>query len=191
MTSSSPYQPLPNAFRQAVRNGRPMIGCWASLAKPDHNRVARHGRVRLDAARCRARAERRPHADSAIDGAEGQPQRAGRAAARNDSVVIKRLLDSGFFNFLVPFVDSAADAVRAVAATRYPPQGIRGVSVGIAATATGPCQTTSNGERQYLRHGADRKPQGGRCNRRNPRGRGCGRRVRRSVRSRGFVRPPW
>ncbi len=48
----------------------------------------------------------------------------------NDSVVIKRLLDSGFFNFLIPFVDSAADAGRAVAATRYPPQGIRGVSVG-------------------------------------------------------------
>jgi 2-dehydro-3-deoxyglucarate aldolase len=45
-------------------------------------------------------------------------------------VVIKRLLDSGFFNFLIPFVDSAADAARAVAATRYPPQGIRGVSVG-------------------------------------------------------------
>ena len=47
----------------------------------------------------------------------------------NDSVFIKRLLDSGFSNFLVPFVDSADDAARAVAATRYPPQGIRGVSV--------------------------------------------------------------
>jgi 2-dehydro-3-deoxyglucarate aldolase len=45
-------------------------------------------------------------------------------------VVIKRMLDAGFFNFLIPFVDSAADAERAVAATRYPPLGVRGVSVG-------------------------------------------------------------
>jgi 2-dehydro-3-deoxyglucarate aldolase len=48
----------------------------------------------------------------------------------NDAVAIKKLLDAGFVNFLIPFVDSAADAKRAVAATRYPPEGVRGVSVG-------------------------------------------------------------
>ncbi|MEO8248062.1 MAG: aldolase/citrate lyase family protein, partial [Burkholderiales bacterium] len=32
-------------------------------------------------------------------------------------------------NFLIPFVESADQARAAVAATRYPPQGIRGVSV--------------------------------------------------------------
>ena len=42
---------------------------------------------------------------------------------------IKRLLDAGFYNFLVPFVENVEQARRAVAATRYPPQGIRGVSV--------------------------------------------------------------
>ena len=47
----------------------------------------------------------------------------------NDVVVIKRLLDAGFHNFLIPFVESVEEAQRAVAATRYPPQGIRGVSV--------------------------------------------------------------
>jgi len=47
----------------------------------------------------------------------------------NNTVEIKRLLDAGFYNFLVPFVESADDARRAVAATRYPPQGVRGVSV--------------------------------------------------------------
>lgn len=49
--------------------------------------------------------------------------------SQNDTVEIKRLLDAGFYNFLVPFVESADDARRAVAATRYPPQGVRGVSV--------------------------------------------------------------
>ena len=47
----------------------------------------------------------------------------------NDAVEIKRLLDAGFYNFLVPFVQTVDDARRAVAATRYPPAGIRGVSV--------------------------------------------------------------
>jgi 2-dehydro-3-deoxyglucarate aldolase len=39
------------------------------------------------------------------------------------------LLDAGFYNFLIPFVQSAEEARRAVAATRYPPAGMRGVSV--------------------------------------------------------------
>ncbi|WP_372828042.1 aldolase/citrate lyase family protein, partial [Polaromonas sp.] len=46
-----------------------------------------------------------------------------------NAVEIKRLLDAGFYNFLVPFVESVDEARSAVAATRYPPQGIRGVSV--------------------------------------------------------------
>ena len=47
----------------------------------------------------------------------------------NDTVQIKRLLDAGFHNFLIPFVQSGEEARAAVAATRYPPQGVRGLSV--------------------------------------------------------------
>jgi 2-dehydro-3-deoxyglucarate aldolase len=43
----------------------------------------------------------------------------------NDVVILKRLLDAGFYNFLIPFVESAREARQAVAATRYPPAGIR------------------------------------------------------------------
>ncbi|RVR66430.1 aldolase/citrate lyase family protein, partial [Citrobacter freundii] len=39
------------------------------------------------------------------------------------------LLDIGFYNFLIPFVETQEEAVNAVASTRYPPEGIRGVSV--------------------------------------------------------------
>ncbi len=39
------------------------------------------------------------------------------------------MLDIGFYNFLVPFVETAEQAAQAVASTRYPPEGIRGVSV--------------------------------------------------------------
>src|SRR3954470_14987097 len=48
--------------------------------------------------------------------------------AWNDIVVLKRLLDVGVQTLLVPFVQSPEEAARAVAATRYPPRGMRGVA---------------------------------------------------------------
>ena len=46
----------------------------------------------------------------------------------NDTVTIKRVLDAGATTLLVPFVQNAAEAAQAVAATRYPPQGVRGMA---------------------------------------------------------------
>lgn len=46
----------------------------------------------------------------------------------NDTVTIKRVLDAGAQTLLVPFVQSAEEARHAVAATRYPPHGVRGVA---------------------------------------------------------------
>jgi 4-hydroxy-2-oxoheptanedioate aldolase len=45
----------------------------------------------------------------------------------NDPVVIKRVLDLGASNLLVPMVESAAEAVVAVRSAAYPPSGVRGV----------------------------------------------------------------
>jgi len=49
--------------------------------------------------------------------------------AWNDPVIIKRYLDLGVQTLLVPWIQNAAEAARAVAATRYPPAGIRGVAI--------------------------------------------------------------
>ena len=46
----------------------------------------------------------------------------------NDAVMVKRVLDAGATTVLFPFVQNADDAARAVAATRYPPRGVRGLS---------------------------------------------------------------
>lgn len=48
--------------------------------------------------------------------------------AWNDPVLIKRILDIGAQTIIVPFVQNAEEAKSAVAATRYPPEGIRGVT---------------------------------------------------------------
>ena len=47
----------------------------------------------------------------------------------NEPVIIKRALDVGARSLLIPFVQNADEARKAVAATRYPPLGIRGVAV--------------------------------------------------------------
>jgi 2-keto-3-deoxy-L-rhamnonate aldolase RhmA len=46
----------------------------------------------------------------------------------NDAVAIKRILDTGVMGVLVPYVNTRAEAEAAVAACKYPPQGIRGVA---------------------------------------------------------------
>lgn len=55
----------------------------------------------------------------------------------NDFVEIKRLLDIGFHNFIVPFVQNADEAEQAVSAVRYPLKGRRGVSVGARGSSYG------------------------------------------------------
>jgi 4-hydroxy-2-oxoheptanedioate aldolase len=49
-----------------------------------------------------------------------------------DTALIKQVLEIGASTLLVPMVESAAQARELVRATRYPPQGVRGVGSGLA-----------------------------------------------------------
>ena len=130
MSVPLPYQPLPNRFRQALRNRETLIGCWLSLASPITAELM--GSLGFDWLLLDA--EHAPNdVLSLVPQLMALKDSSSAPVVRppaNDLVIIKRLLDAGFFNFLIPMVDSAADAARAVAATRYPPAGVRGVSVG-------------------------------------------------------------
>lgn len=55
----------------------------------------------------------------------------------NDAVAVKRLLDLGAPGLLFPMIQSVDEAKRAVAATRYPPNGVRGFSGSTRATKFG------------------------------------------------------
>lgn len=125
----TPYTPIPNTFRQALAAGRTQIGCWVSLASPIATEVmglAGFDWLLLDA-------EHAPNdVLSLLPQLMALKDSASAPVVRppiNDAVLMKRLLDAGFVNFLIPMVDTAQQARDAVAATRYPPQGIRGVSV--------------------------------------------------------------
>jgi 4-hydroxy-2-oxoheptanedioate aldolase len=55
----------------------------------------------------------------------------------NDTVLIKRLLDLGAQTLMIPYVQTVAEARAAVAAMRYAPRGVRGVSGMTRATRYG------------------------------------------------------
>lgn len=48
--------------------------------------------------------------------------------AWNDTVLIKRVLDQGAQTLLLPYIETAEEARAAIANTRFPPHGVRGVS---------------------------------------------------------------
>jgi 2-keto-3-deoxy-L-rhamnonate aldolase RhmA len=56
----------------------------------------------------------------------------------NDPVIFKRVLDLGASGIMVPYVQNADEARKAVAAMRYPPDGVRGVAVMNRACGFGP-----------------------------------------------------
>lgn len=123
------YSPIPNRFRQRLLSGERLIGCWLSLASPITTEVvgvAGFDWLLLDA-------EHAPNDVLSLIpqlmALKDSPSAPVVRPPWNDTVLIKRLLDAGCSNFLIPFVESAAQAAAAVAATRYPPQGVRGISV--------------------------------------------------------------
>src|SRR5215831_17251208 len=128
MSSSSASLP-PNMFKAALAEGAPQIGLWSSLCS---NIVAEilagsgFDWVLIDT----------EHAPNEVPGVLSQLQAMAAGASEpvvrcawNDTVMIKRILDLGARSLLVPFVQNAQEAEAAVRATRYPPLGIRGVSV--------------------------------------------------------------
>lgn len=67
----------------------------------------------------------------------------------NDVVLIKQFLDAGARNLVIPMVNTADDAESAVAATRYPPHGVRGVGSALARSSLW------NGVPNYLERAKD------------------------------------
>lgn len=117
-----------NAFKAALARRDRQVGLWSALRAPVVAEIlSRSGFdwILLDT----------EHAPNEIPDLIGQMQAmAGGTAtpvvrvAWNDAVLIKRVLDAGAQSLLVPFVQTPEEAAAAVAATRYPPDGIRGVS---------------------------------------------------------------
>lgn len=117
-----------NAFKHAIAAGKPQIGLWCSLCSTVAIEIVSHSGfdwLLIDT-------EHSPNEVPDVI-AQLQAAQAGTAScivrpAWNDMVLIKRFLDIGAQTLLIPFVQNAEEARRAVDATRYPPHGIRGIT---------------------------------------------------------------
>lgn len=117
-----------NDFKARLKAGETQLGLWMSLPSPvtaEALSLVGYDWLMFDS----------EHAAIEIAGMQPlfQAAAAGRSAivarpAWNDKVLIKKMLDIGAQTLLIPFVQSAAEAEDAVRATRYPPEGIRGVA---------------------------------------------------------------
>lgn len=122
-----------NRFKQRLLKAEPQIGLWLSIPSAFTAEIcatAGYDWLLLDG-------EHTPNdiqtVLSQVQACAGYPTVHPIARpAIGDPVLIKQLLDIGVQTLLIPMVDSAQQATELVRATRYPPQGFRGVGYGTA-----------------------------------------------------------
>ncbi|SHH95812.1 4-hydroxy-2-oxoheptanedioate aldolase [Pollutimonas bauzanensis] len=121
-----------NLFKQALRDKKPQIGLWVGLADAYvAELLAGTGFdwLLIDG----------EHAPNDIRSILAQLQAVAPYPSHpivrppiGDVALIKQLLDTGAQTLLIPMVETAEQAALMVAATRYPPRGIRGVGSALA-----------------------------------------------------------
>lgn len=121
-----------NPFKAGLAAGQPQIGLWLSMADPylaEVSATAGFDWLLIDG----------EHAPNDVRSILAQlqaiapyPAQPVVRAVSGDVALIKQLLDIGTQNLLVPMVETPAQARAIVAATQYPPIGIRGVGSAIA-----------------------------------------------------------
>ena len=126
-----------NHFKHALRDGRHQLGLWCSLSSHYAIEVvagAGYDWLLLDM----------EHSPNDLESLLSQLQAAAPYPSTpvvrvpwNDTVTIKRVLDVGAQTLLIPYVQNVEEARAAVAATRYPPEGVRGVAGTTRATRFG------------------------------------------------------
>lgn len=137
-----------NGFKERLRAGDTQFGLWMSLASTVSAEALSHAGfdwLMFDT----------EHApvdivllQQLLQAAAGGGTPCLARPAWNDRVMIKQMLDVGVQTLLVPFVQDAQEARAAVAATRYPPEGVRGVAGATRASRYGQA-------RDYLRTAGD------------------------------------
>jgi 4-hydroxy-2-oxoheptanedioate aldolase len=121
-----------NTFKKALQDGLPQFGLWIGLADAYVAEVLAttgYDWLLIDG----------EHAPNDLRGILAQLQAVAPYPSHpivrppiGDVALIKQLLDAGAQTLLIPMVESAQQAAQMVAATRYPPTGIRGVGSALA-----------------------------------------------------------
>ncbi|MEI8276483.1 MAG: aldolase/citrate lyase family protein [Hyphomicrobiales bacterium] len=126
-----------NAFKAAIKAKKLQIGLWQSLCSNIGAEICSDSGFDWLLLDTEHSPNEIPDLLSQLQAMELGTATAIVRPAWNDAVIIKRCLDIGAQTLLVPYVQNAEEAKAAVAATRYPPHGIRGVSVAARASRYG------------------------------------------------------
>lgn len=117
-----------NIFKARLHEPEPQIGSWLMSASPlvtEAMGCAGFDFLVVDMEHCPIDL---PQALSLLQVLAGTSTPPVLRVPWNDAVVVKRVLDAGAQTIMFPFIQTVEEAQQAVASTRYPPQGIRGVA---------------------------------------------------------------
>jgi 4-hydroxy-2-oxoheptanedioate aldolase len=118
----------PNRFKQGLAAGRLQIGFWCSLCSSIAAEIVSDSGFDWLLLDTEHSPNELPDLLAALQATAGGSASPIVRPAWNDTVLVKRILDIGAQTVLLPYVQNAEEARRAVASTRYPPGGIRGVT---------------------------------------------------------------
>lgn len=117
---------IKNPLKQALIQQKTVLGSWLQLGHPGNAEIlaqagfdwlaadAEHGEIETGDFGNFCRAVRQFNSIPLV------------RVRENDTLEIRRALDLGAMGVIIPLVNTAADARKAVAAAKYPPAGIRG-----------------------------------------------------------------
>ncbi len=121
-----------NPLKKALSEGRQQFGCWLGLADAyvtEVSATAGFDWLLIDG----------EHAPNDLRSTLAQLQVVEGSGSHplvrvpvGETWMIKQVLDAGAQSLVVPMVESAEQAVELVRATRYPPEGVRGVGSSLA-----------------------------------------------------------
>ncbi len=123
-------QAFENRVKRMIKAGQKTAGAWAQLCSPIATEILARGGfdwILIDM----------EHAPGDILTLVSQCQAVAAAGTGavpfvrvpwNDLVWIKRILDAGAYGLMIPYVNTEEEAIQAVRACKYPPQGIRGIA---------------------------------------------------------------
>ncbi|NDW05910.1 4-hydroxy-2-oxoheptanedioate aldolase [Jiella pacifica] len=121
-----------NIFKQRLKSVDPQIGLWVALANPYSAEVV--GGLGFDWLLVDGE-----HAPNDLPLVLAQLQALANSTSSpvvrlpiGETYLIKQMLDIGAQTLLIPMVESAEQARQLVRATRYPPDGVRGVGAALA-----------------------------------------------------------
>ncbi|SDR35846.1 HpcH/HpaI aldolase family protein [Natronobacterium texcoconense] len=117
-----------------LRDRDPVVGNWLTLADPavtEASAQLEFDVAVIDREHTPISLETTTEMARAVDATRTDTETLVRVS-ENDATEIKRVLDAGVAGVMGPMIETAAEAQELVAATRYPPEGVRGVGIGRA-----------------------------------------------------------